>query len=86
LFSALEQRKFKPFNELEAKHIFQQLLSAIEYCHRNGVVHFDIKLDNIMIEPETHKITLIDFGLCDYITDENGGKFTKRGNTTKYNS
>jgi serine/threonine protein kinase len=29
----------RAINEDFAKHIFRQTLSAIEYCHMNGIVH-----------------------------------------------
>ena len=37
-----------------------------------------------MIDPETHHATLIDFGLCDFITMENQGKFTRRVGSEEY--
>lgn len=35
---------------------------ALEYCHRNNVVHRDLKIENIMIDPQG-EIKIIDFGL-----------------------
>lgn len=35
---------------------------ALRFIHKNGVLHCDIKPNNIMINPKTKKITLIDFG------------------------
>lgn len=45
-----------------AKDIFRQLVSVLDYLHRNNVNHRDIKLDNIMYDHLTRKIKLIDFG------------------------
>ena len=36
-------------NETEARRIFQQLVSAVAYCHSNGVVHRDLKAENILL-------------------------------------
>ena len=40
----------------------QQILSALSYCHSQGVIHRDIKPQNIIIE-EDGSLTLVDFGL-----------------------
>lgn len=35
--------------EDEARYMFKQMTSAIEFCHSNGVVHRDLKCENIML-------------------------------------
>ena len=47
----------------QVKFIMRQLVEAVHYCHTRGIVHRDIKLENILID-EHHKIKLTDFGLC----------------------
>ena len=37
--------------EAEARVVFQQLASAVAHVHANGIVHRDIKLDNIVLVP-----------------------------------
>ncbi len=42
----------------------RQLLSAIAYLSERNIVHRDIKLENILINPNTKQIQLADFGLA----------------------
>jgi len=64
LYSTIEKRQFVPFEDKDAKAIFKQILEAVLYCHSKGVIHRDIKLENILMDATGH-VTLIDFGLCD---------------------
>lgn len=46
--------------------ITERLLGALHYAHYNGVVHSDVKPENVFIEPGKRDIKLIDFGLATY--------------------
>ncbi|KAF9929506.1 Meiosis-specific serine/threonine-protein kinase mek1 [Mortierella alpina] len=50
-------------SEVDTRHIFAQVCRAVEYLHKNNIVHRDIKSENIMITPNQH-VKLIDFGLA----------------------
>ena len=54
-----------PLTEAEAKTVMLQVLDAIAYCHKNKIVHRDIKPHNILLceENDLTKIKLIDFGI-----------------------
>lgn len=49
-------------NERTARKFSRQILSALDYCHRNSIVHRDLKIENILIS-NTGSIKIIDFGL-----------------------
>ncbi|KRX24724.1 5'-AMP-activated protein kinase catalytic subunit alpha-2 [Trichinella nelsoni] len=54
--------------EHEARRFFQQLISAVDYCHRHKVVHRDLKLENLLLDAKKN-IKLTDFGLSNYLKD-----------------
>lgn len=51
------------FPILEALSYFEQILAGLAHAHREGVVHRDIKPDNIMIT-KAGKVKIMDFGLA----------------------
>ena len=46
--------------------ITERLLSALRFSHYYGIVHTDVKPQNIFVEPKKSDIKLIDFGLATY--------------------
>ncbi|EGV91711.1 5'-AMP-activated protein kinase catalytic subunit alpha-2 [Cricetulus griseus] len=38
--------------EVEARRLFQQILSAVDYCHRHMVVHRDLKPENVLLDAQ----------------------------------
>ncbi|XP_014512904.1 SNF1-related protein kinase catalytic subunit alpha KIN10 isoform X3 [Vigna radiata var. radiata] len=59
--------------EDEARHFFQQIISGVEYCHRNMVVHRDLKPENLLLDSKFN-IKIADFGLSNIMRD---GHFLK---------
>ncbi|KAI8474560.1 MAG: kinase-like domain-containing protein [Monoraphidium minutum] len=49
LFDYVQARK--RLKESVARWFFQQLVFAVDYCHRKGVANRDIKLDNLLLQP-----------------------------------
>ncbi|OEL38530.1 SNF1-related protein kinase catalytic subunit alpha KIN11, partial [Dichanthelium oligosanthes] len=47
--------------EAQARRIFQQLVAGVAYCHRNMVVHRDLKMENVMLDAEGN-VKIVDFG------------------------
>ena len=54
------------YGESLAATFVEKMLSAVLYCHHHGVVHRDIKLDNMIYEDEREEaeLKLIDFGFA----------------------
>ena len=49
-----------------ARNLFEQIVDAVIECIEHGVIHGDIKSENIIVDLLTNKIKLIDFGSGDY--------------------
>ncbi|GAB2300766.1 CBL-interacting serine/threonine-protein kinase 14 [Dionaea muscipula] len=50
------------FSEELSRKYFRQLISAVAYCHSNGVFHRDLKPENLLLD-ENWSLKVSDFGL-----------------------
>ena len=64
-----------PFEFIES--ILVQVADALAYAHTSGVVHRDIKPDNILIDRDTGRATVTDFGIARAL--EGGARLTQTG-------
>lgn len=63
IFKAWEPRD-RVFGSRETIEILAQCLSAMEHVHGRELVHRDIKEANVIVDLESLKATVIDFGFC----------------------
>lgn len=79
LYDILKRKttKASPFDAAKVRDVGTQLLVAIEYLHGMGIIHTDVKTDNILLssgaehrwETDPLKIKLVDFGSALYDKD-----------------
>lgn len=66
-----------PYTEEKAVDVIRQLLTTLSFLHEKGVVHRDIKWENILFESkESDRIKLIDFGLSSRLPPKDKKKLT----------
>jgi len=66
-----------PISTAEAVNYSDQVLSALSYAHKQGIIHRDIKPANMMLTPQG-VVKLMDFGIARSGTD---GSLTSTGTT-----
>lgn len=54
--------------EARARRFFQQIISGVDYLHRNMVVHRDLKPENLLLDT-SENVKIADFGLSNCMTD-----------------
>lgn len=54
----------KRLSEEETKMFMKQICNAVMYLHDRGIVHRDLKLENILLNKEKNQIFLSDFGFA----------------------
>ncbi|MBH0219778.1 protein kinase, partial [Listeria monocytogenes] len=63
------QLQKNPLSEAQAREIMRQVVWATRHCAARGVIHRDIKADNLLINTETLVVKLINFGCGDWLLD-----------------
>ncbi|KAF9908598.1 hypothetical protein BX616_000081 [Lobosporangium transversale] len=71
LFEYVADKRAKA-SEQDIQYIFAQIVDAVDYLHQNNIVHRDLKLENVLLEPRMDAplrptVKLTDFGLAKVI-------------------
>ena len=67
-----------PLPEAQALEYIRQVGEALKVLHRNGLLHRDVKPQNLILHQDTKKVVLIDFGIA--------REFNEFNNPTKTNT
>ncbi|NUN65201.1 serine/threonine protein kinase [Pseudanabaena biceps] len=66
-----EPSRDKQLGEIEVVNILKDVLNVLEFVHSEGVIHRDIKPDNLIRRKKDQKVVLIDFGAVKAMQDVN---------------
>ncbi len=73
----LPSKRFMPVKVII--QIMTQILDALDYAHQQGIIHRDIKPDNIMVEKHTQRPIIADFGVAKVLRDAKEDHSIARG-------
>lgn len=68
-----------PMPPVEARRVLREVAEALAYAHNRNVIHRDIKPDNIIIDEETGRAMVTDFGIARALTDMGDSRLTATG-------
>jgi len=74
LFAKITEEGHYIGDDIKAKSVFMQILSAVKHCHTKGIYHRDLKPENVLVTDNGWTAKLADFGLAtqDRITSDFG--------------
>ena len=57
-------REYGPFSAEAAESVLRDVASALVYAHKRGIVHRDVKPENVFLDERTGRALLADFGIA----------------------
>lgn len=56
-----------------SRYFFRQLIFGLHHLHSHGIVHLDMKSDNVLVDPRDYSVKICDFGLAQGLNGTGGG-------------
>jgi serine/threonine protein kinase/uncharacterized protein YecT (DUF1311 family) len=63
-------REYGAFSAEDAESVLRDVASALGYAHRRGIVHRDVRPENVFLEKSTGRALLADFGIARRIEED----------------
>ena len=79
-------RRVGPLSSAECVRVVQEIAWALAHAHANGVVHRDVKPDNVLIERASGRVVVTDFGIARTSGPANGTGESDIAGTPRYMS
>ncbi|WRT65376.1 uncharacterized protein IL334_002319 [Kwoniella shivajii] len=73
-----------PYPLHQSREYFRQLCLGLEYLHANGVIHRDIKPDNVLLSANKELVKLCDFGVSEMFTAADDDRIKKSGGSPAF--